>query len=74
LNEPVRCGGVTVHTGDIVVADEEGIVVTPAARAGQVFADASAKQAKEEAETLDEWAAAHRDKVEKILREQGFTG
>jgi regulator of RNase E activity RraA len=74
LNEPVRCGGVTVHTGDIVVADEEGIVVTPAARADQVLADASAKQAKEEAETLDEWAAAHRDKVEKILREQGFTG
>ncbi|SEP53050.1 RraA family protein [Amycolatopsis saalfeldensis] len=74
LNEPVRCGGVTVHTGDIVVADEEGIVVTPAARAGQVLADASAKQAKEEAETLDEWAAAHREKVEKVLREQGFAG
>ena len=74
LNEPVRCGGVTVHTGDIVVADEEGVVVAPAARAEQVFADACAKQAKEEAESLDDWEAGHREKVDKILREQGFTG
>src|ERR1700729_2594478 len=27
LNQAVRCGGVTVRAGDIVVADEEGIVV-----------------------------------------------
>src|SRR5262249_54823039 len=30
LDEPVRCGGVTVGPGDIVIADEEGIVVAPA--------------------------------------------
>src|ERR1700722_6704717 len=29
LNEPVRCGGVEVRAGDVVVADEEGSVVTP---------------------------------------------
>lgn len=74
LNQPARCGGVTVHPGDIVVADEEGVVVTPAARAEQVLADALAKQDREAAETLDDWAADHRAKVEKILREQGFTG
>src|SRR5580700_9929118 len=29
LNEMVRCGGVNVAAGDVVVADEEGIAVTP---------------------------------------------
>src|SRR5689334_442838 len=29
LNEPITCGGVTVHSGDVVVADEDGIVVVP---------------------------------------------
>ena len=32
LNKPVRCGGIVVKAGDTVVADEEGIVVVPAAR------------------------------------------
>jgi 4-hydroxy-4-methyl-2-oxoglutarate aldolase len=29
LNQQVRCGGVEVSAGDIVVADEEGVVVVP---------------------------------------------
>jgi 4-hydroxy-4-methyl-2-oxoglutarate aldolase len=29
INVPVCCGGVIVHAGDVVVADEEGIVVVP---------------------------------------------
>jgi 4-hydroxy-4-methyl-2-oxoglutarate aldolase len=67
LNRPVRCGGVLVHTGDVVVADEEGIVVTPAARADQVRYDAEARQASEAAESLDDWEAAHRARVEALL-------
>src|SRR4051812_49236775 len=47
LGEPVRCGGVLVHPGDIVVADEEGIVITPIARGPEVLAAAQAKLAKE---------------------------
>lgn len=47
LGGQVRCGGVNVHAGDIVVADEEGIVVTPRARREQVLLDARAKLAKE---------------------------
>ncbi|MEU2791139.1 RraA family protein [Streptomyces sp. NPDC007100] len=74
LNGPVRCGGVTVHAGDIVVADEEGVVVTPGARSEEVLRDAGAKLAKEADETLDMWEAAHRSRVEKILAERGFTG
>ena len=67
LNGTVRCGGVQVSGGDIVVADEEGIVVTPAALADEVLAKAQAKAAKDDAETLDEWEAAHRAKIDKLL-------
>ncbi|MEV6107718.1 RraA family protein [Streptomyces sp. NPDC051940] len=71
---PVRCGGVTVHAGDVVVADEEGVVVVPSARREQVLADARAKLAKEAAESLDAWEAAHRARIDKLLAEGGFTG
>jgi 4-hydroxy-4-methyl-2-oxoglutarate aldolase len=74
LNEPVCCGGVDVSAGDIVVADEEGIVVTPSARQAQVLNDAQAKVSKEAGETLDAWENAHRDRIAKILEENGFTG
>ncbi|MFJ2575905.1 hypothetical protein [Kitasatospora aureofaciens] len=36
--------------------------------------DAAPKPAKEAAETLDEWEAAHRAKIEKALGELGSTG
>lgn len=74
LGEPARCGGVTVHAGDIVVADEEGVVVVPGPDAAQVLVDARAKLAKEEAQTLDEWAEAHRAKVDAALEAGGFRG
>ena len=47
LNGQVWCGGVSVSGGDMVVADEEGIVVTPAGRQEQVLRDAQARQASE---------------------------
>jgi regulator of RNase E activity RraA len=39
-NVPVECAGVTVRPGDIIVADEDGIVVVPHERAGEVLAKA----------------------------------
>ncbi|SNR84705.1 RraA family protein [Actinoplanes regularis] len=65
--EPVRCGGITVRPGDVVVADEEGVVVVPADRHDQVLAAARAKLAKEAAESLDDWEAAHRARIGKAL-------
>ncbi|MFD0397299.1 RraA family protein [Kitasatospora sp. NPDC127121] len=70
----VHCGGVPVAAGDVVVADEEGVVVVPADRRAEALAAARAKLAKEAAETLDDWEAAHRTRIEKTLGELGFTG
>lgn len=74
LNAPVVCGGVTVAPGDIVVADEEGIVVVPSAQMVAVLTRAQAKAAKDEAETLDDWEAAHRARIDEILRRKGYAG
>ncbi|MER6563513.1 RraA family protein [Streptomyces sp. NPDC001027] len=74
LNAPVRCGGVVVHPGDIVVADEEGVVIVPSAGARETLTAARAKLAKEAGETLDMWEKAHRTRIDEILRAQGFEG
>ncbi|MFE0177790.1 RraA family protein [Streptomyces sp. NPDC059002] len=74
LGTPVRVGGVLINPGDIVVADEEGIVVTPSAHAAEVLQAAQAKLAKEAEETLDAWEADHRARIEKALEERGFGG
>lgn len=71
---PVTCGGVSVAAGDTVVADEEGVVVVPAAERARVLEAARAKLAKEAAETLDDWEAAHRARIDRALAELGFTG
>jgi regulator of RNase E activity RraA len=72
LNAQVRCGGVNVRAGDIVVADEEGIVITPGARREQVLLAAERRLAQEAGESLDAWEEAHRAQVDKILSEGGF--
>ncbi|MFJ8625944.1 RraA family protein [Kitasatospora sp. NPDC093550] len=70
----VRCGGVLVAAGDIVVADEEGVVVVPAAERDRVLEAARAKLAKEAAQSLDAWEAEHRERIERALAEVGFQG
>jgi regulator of RNase E activity RraA len=38
LNVPVRCGGIIVQPGDILLADDDGIVVLPPARVAEIVA------------------------------------
>ncbi|MGY1814645.1 fumarylacetoacetate hydrolase family protein [Blastococcus sp. SYSU D00820] len=44
----VACGGATVQVGDVVVADDDGVVVIPPALVAEVLADAE-RQEREEA-------------------------
>ncbi|MFE2097096.1 RraA family protein [Streptomyces sp. NPDC059468] len=74
LNEPVRCGGVRIEAGDVVVADEEGVVAVPAARRAEILRAARAKLAAEAAESLDDWEKAHRARIDALLAERGFEG
>lgn len=48
VNVPIVCGGVSVHPGDIIVGDADGVVVVPKPRAAEVADAADAIVAKEE--------------------------
>lgn len=41
--EAVSCGGVEVHAGDVVIADDDGVVVWPAGRVEEYLARAEAR-------------------------------
>jgi 4-hydroxy-4-methyl-2-oxoglutarate aldolase len=73
LNGPIRCGGVQVSPGDMVIADEEGIVVVPSSRIDEIGTKAQVRAEKDAAETLEIWEKNHRAKIEELLRSKGFT-
>ena len=45
VNGPIACGGVLVMPGDIIVADDDGVVVVPVKLAAQVIKDSSVHHA-----------------------------
>jgi regulator of RNase E activity RraA len=46
-NVPVECAGITVRPGDIIVADEDGVVVVPQERAAEVLKEAQSIDERE---------------------------
>lgn len=56
VNTPILCAGTLVHPGDVVLADDDGVVVVPKAHAGEVAQAAERREAKE-AHTRERLAA-----------------
>jgi 4-hydroxy-4-methyl-2-oxoglutarate aldolase len=74
VNIPLVCGGVTVHPGDLVVADDDGVVVVAREEAEAVLEAAQAK-ADAEAHTIKRYQAGELSidiwNLHPVLEEQG---
>jgi RraA family protein len=73
VNVPIACGGVVVNPGDIVVADQDGIVVIRPVEAEYVLNEVAKLKAKHDAvqPILLRGEVTNIVNIEKNLREQG---
>ena len=73
VNVPIACGGVVVRPGDIIVADEDGIVVIPPADAEEILEATTKLVASHDAiqPVLLRGEVTNIANIERVLREQG---
>nr|WP_297347465.1 RraA family protein [uncultured Glaciecola sp.] len=71
LNQPVVCGRVNVHTGDIIVADNDGVAVIPKNQAQEALAIAIQRRDTDAQQTLVQWQRKHEQNVKSILFKLG---
>jgi regulator of RNase E activity RraA len=74
VNTPISCGGVVVQPGDIVVADEDGVVVVPRSYGEQIGHKALAVEQRDSAwikEIAETGTFASIRKLDGILAEKG---
>ncbi len=75
IGYPVSCGGQVVMPGDLIMADEDGVVVLPAADAAEAIAAAEGHQAKEAKAQQDiDGGIWERDWVVASLKAKGCGG
>jgi len=48
VNIPIVCAGQIVHPGDVIVADDDGIVVVPRLQADEIAKKSAAREARED--------------------------
>jgi RraA family protein len=73
VNVPVSVGGQVISPGDVIVADEDGVVSFPASEAGRIL-DAVATIAANESRIKDEIATGAREQrwLQKVLMAHGL--
>ena len=74
INIPIKCGGVIVRPGDIIVGDDDGVVVVRPENAEEVLEKATQREKREEEirKLIDQGKTSYElYNFEKIFREKG---
>lgn len=73
LQQTVTCGAVKVHSGDYIVANEEGIAVIPQEIVETAIEKATKRAHKDASTPLDEWQVQHEKTVQTALQSLNFS-
>jgi RraA family protein len=73
INFPIQCGGKSVHPGDIIVADDDGVVVVPQGHAAGIADKVKGVIDREEKRLSEiEAGATTRPGLDEMLRQKGL--